>query len=123
MKLFLNKNQRNLLLEILRASETNAIGGNDLELAEAFSTLYKKIEPTNAAYISLKRPDAEIIIEFTEAVRISLEKTIKFLNEDTERDSTEKDELLDQAEKAKIEIESVIEQLEEKIKQNPDRRV
>lgn len=123
MKLFLNKNQRNLLLEILRASENNAIGGNDPELAEAFSTLYKKIEPTNAAYISLKRPDAEIIIEFTEAVKISLEKTIKFLNEDTERDSAEKDDLLDQAEKAKIEIESVIEQLEEKIKQNPDRRI
>lgn len=123
MKLFLNKNQRNLLLEILRASENNAIGGNDPELAAAFSALYEKIEPTNVAYISLKRSDAEVIVEFTEAVKISLEKTINFLNEDTERESAEKEDLLEQAIEAKNEIESVINQLEEKIKQNPDRRI
>jgi len=119
MKLFLNKNQRNLLLEILRASENNAIGGNDPELAEAFSSLYKTIEPTNAAYINLKRGDAETIIEFSEAVSMSLDKTIKFLNDDSERDSDEKEDLIDQATSAKDEIEAILKQLKEKIEQNP----
>jgi len=119
MKLYLNKIQRNLLLEILRASENNAIGGNDHDLAEAFAELYKAIQPTNAAYINLKRPDAEIIVEFSEFVRMSLDKTINFIDSDTSRSEEEKEDLRIEASAARDEIESVITQLQEKIKQNP----
>jgi hypothetical protein len=119
MKLYLNNSQRSLLLEILRASENNAIGGNDSELAEAFSELYKAIQPTNAAYVNLKRSDAETIVEFSEFVKMSLDKTIKFIDSDTSRSEEEREDLKVEALAAREEIDAVITQLEEKIKQNP----
>jgi hypothetical protein len=119
MKLYLNKVQRNLLLEILRASENNAVDGNDSELALAFSELYKAIEPTNATYINLKRADAETIVEFSEFVRMSLDKAINFIDSDTSRSEEEREDLRIEAVSAREEIEAVITQLQEKIAKNP----
>lgn len=119
MKLYLNNTQRNLLLEILRSSENNAIHGKDVELANSFSELYRSIEPKNLAYVSLDRADAETIVEFCEVVRRSLDKAIAFLNKDTERSANEIEDLKDEAEKARDQIEEIVNQLQDKIKKNP----
>ena len=119
MKLCLNDKQRNFILEILKASENNAVNGKDAELAEAFSDLYKKIQPTNASYISLDRGESETVVEFCEIVRQSLDNAISFLNKDTERSKEEIEELKTQALEARDEIESVVRQLQQKIKENP----
>jgi predicted DNA-binding protein (UPF0278 family) len=119
MKLFLNKNQKNYILEILRASENNAINGKDFELARAFSDLYKQIEPDNQAYVNLNRNESEIIVEFCEIVRQSLDKAISFLDKDTERDPDEVANLKEDAVKARDEINEITNQLQEKIRQNP----
>lgn len=119
MKLYLTKTQRNYILEILRASENNAINGEDVELASAFNQLYEKIKPLNVAYISLNRNEADTIVEFCEIVRKSLDDAVSFLNKDKDRDPKEIEELKDQALKAREEIEEVIQQLQEKIKNNP----
>lgn len=119
MKLYLNDRQRDLILEILRASENNAVNGKDVELAEAFAELYSKISPTNAVYVNLNREDAETIVEFCDIVRTSLDRTITFLEKNTEKSEDEKDELKSQAISARDEIEQVVTQLRDKIKSNP----
>jgi sugar-specific transcriptional regulator TrmB len=119
MKLYLTSSQRNYLLEILRASENNAVNGKDAELAEAFNEIYEKIKPTNTAYVNLNRGEAETIVEFCDIVRRSLDEAISFLNKDKERDKDEVEELKDQAIKARDEIEEVTRQLQDKIRNNP----
>lgn len=119
MKLYLTNTQRNYILEILRASENNAINGEDAELALAFNELYEKIKPINAAYISLNRNEADTIVEFCEIVRKSLDDALSFLNKDKDRDPKEIEELKEQATKAREDIEEVIQQLQQKIKNNP----
>lgn len=119
MKLYLTNSQRNYILEILRASENNAINGEDAELALAFNELYEKIKPLNVAYIYLNRNEADTIVEFCEIVRKSLDDAISFLNKDKDRDPKELEELKEQATKTRNEIEEVIKQLQEKIKNNP----
>jgi hypothetical protein len=119
MKLFLNKNQKVYLLEILRASENNAVNGRDVELAKAFSDLYKQIEPENQAYINLNRNEAETIVEFCEIVRHSLDKAILFLDKDTERDIDEVESMKEEAITARDEITAITNQIQEKIRQNP----
>jgi HEPN domain-containing protein len=119
MKLYLTKIQRNYILEILKTSENNAINGKDLELGEAFKELYEKIKPLNAAYISLNRNEADIVVEFCEIVRKSLDGALSYLNKDKERSPEELEELKQQVSKARNEIEEVFLQLQEKIKNNP----
>lgn len=119
MKLYLNDKQRDYLLEILRASENNAVNGKDAELAEAFSELYRKIEPTNVAYVSLDRGEAETVVEFCDIVRKSLDNAITFLEKDSERSEEELNELKQQALSAREEIEQVADQLQQKIRSNP----
>lgn len=119
MKLFLNSNQRDYILEILKVSENNAITGNDGELALAFRDLYNKIEPLNVAYINLNRAEAETIVEFCEIVRRSLDNALSFLNKDSNREPEEVADLKDKTEHARNEIEEVLKQLQEKIKNNP----
>jgi hypothetical protein len=119
MKLTLNNSQRAYLLEVFKASENNAIRGRDVELAKAFSELHTKISPTNAAYYSINRAEAETIIEFCDAVSSSLTKAVNFLNKDTERPKEEVEDLLNRAEKAKADIEKISEDLRLKIKTNP----
>jgi hypothetical protein len=119
MKLYLNENQRNYLLEILKASESNATGGKDMELALAFRELYDKITLTNLSYVSLKRDEAETLVEFCEIVRTSLDKAISFLEKDKERSEEEVDELKTKATFARDEIESIAKSIQEKIKANP----
>ena len=119
MKLFLNKNQKTYLLEILRASENNAVNGRDVELAKAFSDLYKQIEPDNQSYVNLNRNEAETIVEFCEIIRHSLDKAIAFLEKDTERDPDEVASMKDEAIVARDEINAITNQIQEKIRQNP----
>lgn len=119
MKLYLNENQRNYLLEILKASETNAVNGKDMELALAFKQLYDKIEPTNASYVNLKRDEAETVVEFCEIVRVSLDKALNHLEKDTDKEETEKEELKTKAANARDEIETIIRELQDKIRANP----
>ena len=119
MKLYLNQNQRAYLLEVFRASENNAINGSDVELAKAFNDLYTKFSPTNAAYYSLNRGEAETVVEFCDVITSSLTRAINFLNKDTEKSKEEIEDLLDKAEKAKAEIENISENLRTKIKTNP----
>jgi len=119
MKLYLNKNQKAYLLEILRASENNAVNGRDAELAKAFSDLYKQIEPDNQAYVNLNRNEAETVVEFCEIVRHSLDKAISFLEKDTERDPDEVASMKEEAIAARDEITSITNQIQEKIRQNP----
>jgi predicted DNA-binding protein (UPF0278 family) len=119
MKLYLSDRQRNYLLEILKASESNAVNGKDAELASEFNRLYEKVKPDNAAYIELKRGDAETIVEFCEIVRHSLDKALTFLDKDTERSTEEVEELKEQATSARDEIDQITLQLQEKIRSNP----
>ena len=119
MKLYLNDNQRNYLLEILRASENNAINGKDSELAGAFNELYEKIKPLNLGYITLDRSEAETIVEFCDIVRKSLDNALNFLDKDTDRDPEDIEKLKDQALSARDEIQAVADQLQEKIRSNP----
>jgi uncharacterized protein YdcH (DUF465 family) len=119
MKLYLNDVQRDYLLEILRASENNAVNGKDAELAEAFNELYEKIKPTNNAYVNLDRGEAETVVEFCDIVRKSLDNAISFLNKDTERSEEELATLKEQATTARDEIQQVADQLLEKIRSNP----
>jgi hypothetical protein len=119
MKLYLNDRQRNYLLEILKASENNAVNGKDLELANEFNRLYEKVKPDNAAYVELKRGDAETIVEFCEIVRQSLDNSLSFLAKDTERPVEEIEELKEQATSARDEIDQITLQLQEKIRNNP----
>lgn len=119
MKLFLNKKQKSYMLEILRASENNAVNGKDIELAKAFSDLYRQIEPDNQAYVNLNRNEAETIVEFCEIVRQSLDKAIAFLDKDKERDPDEVASLREDAVSARDEIDGITNQIQEKIRQNP----
>lgn len=119
MKLYLNNSQRNYLLEILNASENNAVNGKDLELANEFNRLYQKIKPENAAFVELKRGDAETIVEFCEIVRHSLDKALSFLEKDTERPAEEVEDLKQKTTQARDEIDQITKQLAEKIRNNP----
>lgn len=119
MKLYLNEKQRAYLLEVFKASEQNAVNGRDAELANAFSELYEKIKPMNVSFINLNRTEAETIVEFCDVVSSSLRNAINFLNKDTQRPKDEINELLSQAEDAKLEIEAVSEDLRQKIRNNP----
>lgn len=119
MKLYLNNSQKDYLLEILKASENNAINGKDAELANAFNNLYEKIKPTNCAFINLNREESEIIVEFCEIVRKSLDKALSFLEKDLDRDITETRDLSDKAISARNDIDEIIRQLQEKIRENP----
>jgi chaperonin cofactor prefoldin len=119
MKLYLNNKQRDYLLEILRASENNALNGKDAELAKAFNELFEKIKPDNTSWINLNRGEAETVVEFCEIVRKSLDNAISFLDKDKERDSSELEILRNQALEARREIEEVADQLQEKIRKNP----
>lgn len=119
MKLFLNKTQKTYVLEILKASENNAVNGKDAELAKAFSDLHEQIKPENQAYIKLNRNEAEALSEFCDIVRKSLDKAINFLQEDKNRDPDEVESLKIKTTSARDEIEDIIKQIQEKIKQNP----
>lgn len=119
MKLYLNSNQRNYLLEILNASKANAVNGNDQELAIAFQELYDKVSPTNTVYVNLKRGEAESIKEFLLINVDSLDKAMSFLEKDTERPAEEVEDLKNRCISVKAEIAEVLTQLEEKIKNNP----
>lgn len=119
MKLYLNNKQRNYILEILKASENNAVNGKDIELASEFNRLYEKVKPENVAYIELKRGDAETIVEFCEIVRHSLDKALTHLDNDKDRSVEEVEELKKEAMDARDEIEEVTNQLQEKIRSNP----
>jgi hypothetical protein len=119
MKLYLNNKQRNYILEILKASENNAVNGKDIELANEFNRLYEKIKPENLAYVELKRGDAETIVEFCEVVRHSLDKALTHLEKDKDRPAEEIEELKQEALTARDEIEEVTNQLQQKIRSNP----
>lgn len=119
MKLVLNDKQRAYVKEILQSSEVNAARGNDLELALAFRELYDKVKADNAAYVNLKRADAESISEFCDSVVKSLEKALEFLEKDTDRSKEVVDDLKDKTNAALSEISAVVLQIKEKIEQNP----
>lgn len=119
MKLYLTNPQRNYILEILKASENNALNGKDIELATAFNELYEKIKPLNLKYVSLNRGEAETIVEFCDIVRKSLDDAISYLNKDTKKSKEELDELKEKTTNARDEMEQVIVQLQEKIRNNP----
>jgi hypothetical protein len=119
MKLYLNKLQREYLLEVLRSSENNAINGKDFELALAFQELYEKIKPENVAYVKLDRGESETVLEFCEIVKSSLDKALAFtFKNESLKDSTAIDELIKQIEDTRNEIESISDQLREKIRSN-----
>ena len=119
MKLYLSENQRGYLLQILNASKSNAVNGNDQELAIAFQELYDKVSPTNAVYVNLKRGEAESIKEFLQINVDSLDKAMAHLEKDTERSPEEVEDLKNRCISVKAEIQEVLTQLEEKIKNNP----
>lgn len=119
MKLYLNKKQRNYLLEVFKVSENNAIDGRDAELANAFNDLYEKIKPLNTAYINLDRGESETIVEFCDIIRSSLDKALTFLNNDKTRDETQKEELKKEVMSARTEVDEITNQLQKKIKENP----
>jgi hypothetical protein len=119
MKLYLNEKQRNVVLEILRASENNATEGKDAELALQFQYLYNKIKPTNAAYVSLNRDEAEAIVEFCEIVRKSLDTAMDFINTKSDKSEEEKEELRKETTGYLGEVNDVINQLQDKIRNNP----
>jgi hypothetical protein len=119
MKLYLNDSQRNYLLEILSASKSNAVNGNDQELAAAFAELHDKVSPTNALYVNLKRGQAESIKEFLQINIDALDKAVAHLNKDTERSKEEVEDLQNRCISVKDQIQEVLTQIEEKIKNNP----
>jgi hypothetical protein len=119
MKLYLNEKQRNVILEILRASENNATDGKDAELALQFQYLYNKIKPTNAAFVNLNRDEAEAIVEFCDVVRKSLDTAMDYINTKSEKAEEEKEELRTETLGYLTEINEVINQLQDKIRNNP----
>lgn len=119
MKLYLNDKQRNVILEILRASENNATEGKDAELASQFQYLYNKIKPTNASFITLSRNEAEAIVEFCDIVRKSLDTAMDFINTKSDKSEEEKDELRKETSGYLEEVNEVITQLQDKIRNNP----
>jgi urate oxidase len=119
MKLYLNDNQRNIVMEMLRASEDNAVKGKDAELAEAFNELYRRVSPTNAVYVSLNREEAETLVEFCDVVRKSLANAVTFIKTKSEKSEEEKKAELEQAESFLSEISEVMDQLQGKIRANP----
>lgn len=119
MKLYLNDRQRSILLEVLKASEDNALNAKDLELAKAFNDLYEKISPENLMYVNLKRGEAEAISDFCDCVRQSLDNAITFLEKDTERNKEEVEELKNRATEARDQVLEVTNQLIDKIRNNP----
>jgi phage tail tape-measure protein len=119
MKLVLNDRQKAYVKEILQSSEVNAARGNDIELALAFRELYDKVKVENAAYINLKRADAESISDFCESVATSLNKALEFLESDITRSKEVVDDLKEKTLNALAEITGVISQIKEKIAQNP----
>ena len=119
MKLYLNKLQRDYLLEVLRSSENNAINGKDFELAIAFQELYEKIKPENMAYVKLDRGESETILEFCEIVKSSLDKALNFTTKNDEsKDPQSREGLIKEIEDTRNEIESISDQLREKIRSN-----
>jgi hypothetical protein len=119
MKLVLNDRQRDYLKEILQSSEVNAARGNDLELALNFRELYDKVKAENAAYVNLKRPDADSIKEFCEAVVSSLEKALEYLDKDVTRSKEVVEDLRTKTNAALSEISEIVSQIKTKIEQNP----
>ncbi len=118
VKLYLNDKQKYYLLEILRASQNNAVNGKDLELAYAFEQLYKKIDKDNVAYIKIKGSDAETLVEFCEIVRTSLDKALTFLDKDERKTEEEKNTLRAEAVEARDQIEKITDQIQLKIREN-----
>lgn len=119
MKLYLNNSQRDIILEMLRASENNATNGKDYELVAAFNHLYSKIKPENASYVLLNREEAETIVEFCDIVRKTLDNALTFINTKSEQSEEAKDEQRQDAQGHLNSIEAVIVQLQDKIRANP----
>lgn len=119
MKLYLNDGERRTLLEILKASEVNAIQGKDSELASAFGILYKQISPLNATYVKLKRHEAETLVDFCDSVKMSLEKALVFIETESDKPEEEKSEQKIEVNKYLDEVSAIITQLQSKIEANP----
>lgn len=119
MKLYLNNTQRKVLLEMLGASEVNALNGKDGELANAFNTLSQQIKPLNATYVNLKRPEAETIVEFCDIVRTSLENALTFIETKSEQPEEAKEAQKLECNQYLTEITAIITQLQDKIRANP----
>lgn len=116
MKLYFNETQRKLIVEIMKASETQALAKQDAPLIQAFQEILAKVEPTNLSYISLKRHEAEALVEFCEFSRMGLDKALVFLEKE---DKENKEELKKQAIEYRDELEKVVEFIHLKIKENP----
>ena len=89
MKLPLSHSQSKMLNEIIYAAMSNAVKGNDVEVATVLDQLNKRITP-NAVYIKVKPYEAEYLLDFVEGIRASLEDVVNTLStEETERENRE----------------------------------
>ena len=115
MKLYLTKKQRGYLLEVFKASEQNAVTAGDLELASSFSSLSEKIKPTNVAFYSVKRPEAESILEYCDVISSSLTNAYNHVQKDESKSEEYKKELIEEIEEAKREIDDIYSFIKRKI--------
>jgi predicted nucleic acid-binding Zn-ribbon protein len=70
-------------------------------------------------YVNLKRGQAESIKEFLQINIDALDKAVAHLNKDTERSKEEVEDLQNRCISVKDQIQEVLTQIEEKIKNNP----
>lgn len=114
MKLTLTKSQSKMLNEIIYAAASNAVKGNDVEVAMVLEALNKRITPSHA-YIKVKKHEAEYLQDFVEGIRSSLEEAVQFLNNE-EEPRENKDELLALASEKQQEASELVDMIKDKIR-------
>ena len=114
MKLPLSQKQSKMLNEILYAAMSNAVKGNDAEVAVVLDELNKRITP-NAMYIKVKKYEAEYLLDFVEGIRVSLEEAQEFLQAEQEPREN-KEELLSIASEKQIEAAEIVDMIKGKIR-------
>lgn len=114
MKLPLSQKQSKMLNEILYAAMSNAVKGNDAEVAVVLDELNKRITPQHA-YIKVKKYEAEYLLDFVEGIRVSLGDAIEFLEKD-EEPRENKEELMAVASEKQQEAAEIVNMIKDKIR-------
>lgn len=116
----MTEKQKELVLEVLNASKVNAFNGKDAELVSSFNELLELVDTTQEC-ITMKRPDAETIMDFCIMNVESLDKALSFLSTDTDRSKEEVEDLINRVNVIKDEFNLIVEQIKGKIDKNPKR--
>lgn len=115
MKLFLNDKQRSMLVEMLSATRSHALGAEDIEVARSTNDLCEKISEGNRDFYNLKREEVLTLFDFADSIRESLEKAIAFIDTKSEQSEEDKELQRKSANEFLVEIKAVSETLKDKL--------